>query len=179
MTEALAAKVDFPVPDSLVESETQSVLRQFIEENMRRGVPQEQFEKDKKELFEGAKKAAHESREDAAHPREDRGEGENSRSPNDDIEQLPLSRSDALGPEAGQAGEDARARIASSSARCSNRSFSTRRLIFWCPRLRSRPSSQRLERSNLIPTPRELLRPHRLRKYRPRRAVDGHLFAAC
>lgn len=58
VTEQLAAKVDFPVPDSLVESETQSVLRQFIEENMRRGVPQEQFEKDKKELFEGAKKAA-------------------------------------------------------------------------------------------------------------------------
>ena len=46
------------MPDSLVESETQGVLRQFIEENMRRGVPQEQFEKDKKELFEGAKKAA-------------------------------------------------------------------------------------------------------------------------
>jgi trigger factor len=58
VTEALSAKVDFPVPDSLVESETQGVLRQFIEENMRRGVPQEQFEKDKKELFEGAKKAA-------------------------------------------------------------------------------------------------------------------------
>jgi trigger factor len=58
VTEALAAKVDFPVPDSLVEQETQSVLRQFIEENMRRGVPQEQFEKDKKELFEGARKAA-------------------------------------------------------------------------------------------------------------------------
>jgi trigger factor len=34
------------------------VLRNFIEENMRRGVPQEQFEKDKKELFEGARKAA-------------------------------------------------------------------------------------------------------------------------
>lgn len=58
ITEALAAKVDFAVPDSLVESETQSVLRQFIEENMRRGVPQEQFEKDKKELFESARKAA-------------------------------------------------------------------------------------------------------------------------
>ncbi len=58
VTEALTAKVDFPVPESLVESETQSVLRNFIEENMRRGVPQEQFEKDKKELFEGAKKAA-------------------------------------------------------------------------------------------------------------------------
>ena len=58
VTEALAAKVDFPVPDSLVEAETQGVLRQFIEEQMRRGVPQEQFEKDKKELFEGARRAA-------------------------------------------------------------------------------------------------------------------------
>lgn len=58
VTELLSAKVDFPVPDSLVASETQGVLRQFIEENMRRGVPQEQFEKDKKELIEGAKKAA-------------------------------------------------------------------------------------------------------------------------
>lgn len=59
ITDHLAAAVDFPVPDSLVEAETQGVLRQFIEENMRRGVPAEQFEKDKKELFEGAKKAAH------------------------------------------------------------------------------------------------------------------------
>jgi trigger factor len=50
--------VDFAVPDSLVENETQGVLRQFIEENMRRGVPQEQFEKDKKELFDNARKAA-------------------------------------------------------------------------------------------------------------------------
>ena len=56
--DALADKVDFAVPDSLVENETQGVLRQFIEENMRRGVPQEQFEKDKKELFENARKAA-------------------------------------------------------------------------------------------------------------------------
>ncbi len=59
ITEHLGAAVDFPVPDSLVEAETQGVLRQFIEENMRRGVPAEQFEKDKKELFDGAKKAAH------------------------------------------------------------------------------------------------------------------------
>jgi trigger factor len=58
VTEALLAKVDFPVPESLVESETQGVLRQFIEENMRRGVQAEQFEKDKKELYEGARKAA-------------------------------------------------------------------------------------------------------------------------
>ncbi|MDP3072145.1 MAG: trigger factor [Opitutaceae bacterium] len=58
VTEQLAAKVDFPVPDSLVEAETQGVLRQYIEEQMRRGVPEEQFEKDKKELFAGAKQAA-------------------------------------------------------------------------------------------------------------------------
>jgi trigger factor len=58
VTEWLGMSVEFPVPDSLVESETQGVLRQFIEEQMRRGVPQEQFEKDKKELFEGARKAA-------------------------------------------------------------------------------------------------------------------------
>lgn len=58
VTDALLAKVDFPVPDSLVESETQSVLRQFIEQNMRRGVPAEQFEKDKQELYDNARKAA-------------------------------------------------------------------------------------------------------------------------
>jgi trigger factor len=58
VTDQLAANVDFPVPDSLVESETQGVLRQYIEENMRRGMQQEDFEKDKKGLFEGAKKAA-------------------------------------------------------------------------------------------------------------------------
>jgi len=58
VTEQLAARIEFPVPDSLVDAETQGVLRQFIEENMRRGVPQEQFEKDKKELYDGARKAA-------------------------------------------------------------------------------------------------------------------------
>jgi trigger factor len=58
VTQALADKVQFEPPISLVEAETQGVLRQFIQENMRRGIPVEQFEKDKKELFEGAKKAA-------------------------------------------------------------------------------------------------------------------------
>jgi trigger factor len=58
VTEALAAKVEFPVPETLVESETQGVLRQFIEENMRRGVPAEQFEKDKQGLYANARQAA-------------------------------------------------------------------------------------------------------------------------
>jgi trigger factor len=58
VTQALAERVVFDPPTSLVDNETQSVLRQFIEENMRRGIAAEQFEKDKKELIEGAKKAA-------------------------------------------------------------------------------------------------------------------------
>jgi trigger factor len=58
VTDALVAKADFPVPDSLIASERDGVLRQFIEENMRRGVPQEQFEQNKKELYDSASKAA-------------------------------------------------------------------------------------------------------------------------
>lgn len=58
VTEKLAAAVDFQVPESLVDAETQGLLRQFIEENMRRGVAAEQFKKDKKELFQGARQAA-------------------------------------------------------------------------------------------------------------------------
>lgn len=58
VVDILAEKTDVSVPDSLVESETQGVLRQFIEENMRRGVPSEEIEKDKKNIYEGAKKTA-------------------------------------------------------------------------------------------------------------------------
>jgi trigger factor len=58
VTEALLSRVNFPAPESMIESETQSVLRQFIEDNMRRGVPAEQFEKDKKALYDNARKAA-------------------------------------------------------------------------------------------------------------------------
>ena len=58
VAEALAAKVEFAVPESLVEMETQNMLRRFIEENMRRGVTADQFEKDKESLYEGARKSA-------------------------------------------------------------------------------------------------------------------------
>ena len=57
ITDALLARASFPAPESLVAGERDGVLRQFIEENMRRGVPQEEFEKSKKELFESATKA--------------------------------------------------------------------------------------------------------------------------
>lgn len=59
VVEAILQKVDFEVPVSLIDMETQNVLRRFIEENMRRGVTQDQFEKDKKELYEGARKSAY------------------------------------------------------------------------------------------------------------------------
>ncbi|MBC8010094.1 MAG: trigger factor [Burkholderiales bacterium] len=58
VVDALIAKVDFPVPQSLIDQEANQVLRQFIEENQRRGVPVAQFEKDKEQLIAGAKKAA-------------------------------------------------------------------------------------------------------------------------
>ncbi len=56
--EALISKIDFPVPQSLIDQETQAVLRQFVQENQRRGVPVEQLEKDKDQLIAGARKAA-------------------------------------------------------------------------------------------------------------------------
>jgi len=56
--EAISSKVEFPLPESLVETEQQNVLRQVIEDNMRRGVTQEQLEKEKKDLFENSRKAA-------------------------------------------------------------------------------------------------------------------------
>ena len=58
ITDALLAKANFNAPESLVANERDNVLRQFIEENMRRGVPQEEFEKSKKELHDSASKAA-------------------------------------------------------------------------------------------------------------------------
>lgn len=58
VADVLAEKADFTVPQSLVESETQGVLRNFIEENLRMGVPAEQFEKDKKQLIASAREAA-------------------------------------------------------------------------------------------------------------------------
>ena len=55
--DALAAKVEFPLPESLVAAETQDVLRRFMEDNLRRGVPEAEFEKNKQELYENARRA--------------------------------------------------------------------------------------------------------------------------
>jgi len=58
VTDRLAAEANFPVPESLVASERDGLLRQFIEENLRNGIPQEKIEENKKELYDGASKAA-------------------------------------------------------------------------------------------------------------------------
>ena len=41
-----------------IQEREQNILRRFIEENMRRGVTAEQFEKDKAQLYDGARKSA-------------------------------------------------------------------------------------------------------------------------
>ena len=58
ITDKLAAQANFPVPESLIASERDGILRQFIEENLRNGIPQEKLEENKKELYDGASKAA-------------------------------------------------------------------------------------------------------------------------
>jgi trigger factor len=58
VSEALTQAVEFPLPESAVERETEILLRQFMVENMRRGVPQEEFETRKEELHQGARQGA-------------------------------------------------------------------------------------------------------------------------
>lgn len=58
ITEALLKAVDFEIPESGVEDETDQVLREFMQRNLRQGVPAEEFEKHKEQLHEGASQAA-------------------------------------------------------------------------------------------------------------------------
>lgn len=56
--ETLLSKVTIHAPESLVEQETQGVLRQFIDQQMRQGVPAEKFEEQKEALYANARKTA-------------------------------------------------------------------------------------------------------------------------
>ncbi len=58
VTESLLSKVSISAPESMVEGETQSVMRQLVNENMRRGVSAEKLEADKEEIYDNARKAA-------------------------------------------------------------------------------------------------------------------------
>jgi len=59
VAEQLLKSIEFPLPESAVERETQVLLRQFMENNMQRGVKPEDFENNKEELHANARKAAH------------------------------------------------------------------------------------------------------------------------
>ncbi len=58
VADALASKVEFPIPEILIDTETEALLRQLVEQNVRRGVPQEELEKNKEEIYAGARKSA-------------------------------------------------------------------------------------------------------------------------
>ena len=58
IVKALTGAVDFPLPESAIESETQNLLRDFMECQMRAGATEEDFEKRKDELFKSAREAA-------------------------------------------------------------------------------------------------------------------------
>jgi len=54
----LGQAVDFPLPQSAVEAETQTAMGRIISQNMQQGVPEEEFEKHKEEIHAGAAKSA-------------------------------------------------------------------------------------------------------------------------
>lgn len=58
ITEQLLKSVEFAIPESGVENETDAVLRDFMQRNMQQGVSAEEFEKHKEQLHEGASSAA-------------------------------------------------------------------------------------------------------------------------
>lgn len=59
ITEQLLGSVEFAIPASGVESETEAVLRDFMQRNMQQGASEADFEAHKEQLHEGASKAAH------------------------------------------------------------------------------------------------------------------------
>ncbi|MFT4901273.1 MAG: trigger factor [Lentimonas sp.] len=58
ITEQLLKSVEFAIPESGIENETEAVLRDFMQRNMQQGVAAEEFEKNKDQLHEGASSAA-------------------------------------------------------------------------------------------------------------------------
>lgn len=54
----LLAGVEFPLPESAIASETQNVMGRIMVENMQRGVPQDEFEKNKEALHDQSSQIA-------------------------------------------------------------------------------------------------------------------------
>ena len=58
VADALAAKVEFAIPEVLIDNETDVLLHQLVEQNIRRGIPQDELEKNKEQLYSTARQAA-------------------------------------------------------------------------------------------------------------------------
>lgn len=58
ISEKLMASVEFPLPESLVEVETENAMRQVVTDNMRRGISQEQLEENKEDIHAQSRKNA-------------------------------------------------------------------------------------------------------------------------
>ena len=59
ITDQLLEKVDFPLPESGIESERNAILREFMQRSMQQGASESDFEAQKEKLHEEASKAAH------------------------------------------------------------------------------------------------------------------------
>lgn len=61
VTERIASMVNIPLPESLVERETESAMRQVVSRNMRKGITQDQLEQNKEEIHARSAAAAREA----------------------------------------------------------------------------------------------------------------------
>ncbi|MDQ8184422.1 trigger factor [Pelagicoccus sp. SDUM812002] len=61
VTEAIAAKVDIPLPESLVDFETEMAMRQVVQNNVRKGVAQDKLEENKEQIHAESRAAASEA----------------------------------------------------------------------------------------------------------------------
>lgn len=58
ISERLVEAIEFPLPESAVEQETDNLLRQIVGNNVRQGVSEEELDSKKEELFDGARRGA-------------------------------------------------------------------------------------------------------------------------
>lgn len=61
VTEAISAKVEISLPESLVDYETEMAMRQVVQNNVRKGVPQEKLEESKDQIHAESRAAAAEA----------------------------------------------------------------------------------------------------------------------
>lgn len=58
VSERLVEAIEFPLPESAVDQETDNLLKQIVSSNVRQGVSEEKLDENKQEIFDGARKGA-------------------------------------------------------------------------------------------------------------------------